>query len=246
METQSIGNAIGVPTPDENNPGNNSQQNLFAFPSGNNDNSQNGHDTSGHCQKIIHVPAHSREGKPVNAYDRICGRDHDEKEAQQKNNPYTQWNTPLNLKNGQYLSFNGKSLTLHENGEIIKEWKGVSGRPGFQHPNYQDLKNYGPLPEGNYVAKISDFQKWENLGAWQKFKSSIGGGQWRGGTAAWGEQRIWLTPANDTNLYGRNNFSIHGGLTPGSAGCIDLTKAMADFAKWFQNNGYDVIVQVKY
>ena len=85
METQSIGNTIGVPTPDENNPGNNSQQNLFAFLFGNNDNSQNGHDTSGHCQKIIHVPAHSREGKPVNAYDRICGRDHDEKEAQQEN-----------------------------------------------------------------------------------------------------------------------------------------------------------------
>ena len=85
METQSIGNAIGVPTPDENNPGNNSQQNLFAFLFGNSDNSQNGHDTSGHCQKMIHVPAHSREGKPVNAYERICGRDHDEKEAQQKN-----------------------------------------------------------------------------------------------------------------------------------------------------------------
>ena len=82
METEPIGNAIGVPTPDENNQVNNNRQNLFAFLFGNSDNSQNGHDTSGHCQKMIHVPAHSREGKPVNAYERICGRDHDEKEAQ--------------------------------------------------------------------------------------------------------------------------------------------------------------------
>ena len=85
METEPIGNAIGVPTPDENNQVNNNRQNLSAFLFGNSDNSQNGHDTSGHCQKMIHVPAHSREGKPVNAYERICGRDHDEKEAQQKN-----------------------------------------------------------------------------------------------------------------------------------------------------------------
>ncbi len=85
METEPIGNAIGVPTLDENNQVNNNRQNLFAFLFGNSDNSQNGHDTSGHCQKMIHVPAHSREGKPVNAYNRTCGRDHDEKEAQQEN-----------------------------------------------------------------------------------------------------------------------------------------------------------------
>lgn len=31
------------------------------------------HDTSGHCQQIEHVPAHTREGYPVSAYDRRCG-----------------------------------------------------------------------------------------------------------------------------------------------------------------------------
>ncbi len=45
----------------------------------------NGHDTSGHCQKIIHVPGHKRNSKRIKPYDRICGRDHDEKEAEQEN-----------------------------------------------------------------------------------------------------------------------------------------------------------------
>ena len=41
--------------------------------------------------------------------------------------------------------------------------------------------------------------------------------QWRGGTDSWGESRVWLEPAKETNLYGRSGFSIHGGAVPGSA-----------------------------
>lgn len=51
--------------------------------------SSKGHDTSGHCQKLIHVPGHMRKGKHVKPYNRICGQDHDEKEAQQKNREET-------------------------------------------------------------------------------------------------------------------------------------------------------------
>ena len=71
-------------------------------------------------------------------------------------------------------------------------------------------------------------------------------GTWSGGAAAWGEQRVWLEPSFNTNTYGRDNFSIHGGVTPGSAGCIDLTWQMPDFAKWYRNNGKDMIIHVKY
>lgn len=41
--------------------------------------------------------------------------------------------------------------------------------------------------------------------------------QWRGGTDSWGESRVWLEPAKETNLYGCSGFSIHGGAVPGSA-----------------------------
>ena len=54
--------------------------------------SSKGHDTSGHCQKLIHVPGHMRKGKHVKPYNRICGQDHDEKEAQQKNREETRLN----------------------------------------------------------------------------------------------------------------------------------------------------------
>ena len=43
------------------------------------------HDASGHCQQIVHVPAHTRQGHPVAAYDRLCGQKHTAKEAEQKN-----------------------------------------------------------------------------------------------------------------------------------------------------------------
>ena len=34
------------------------------------------HDISGHCGAIIHVDGYTRNGNEVAAYDRQCGRDH--------------------------------------------------------------------------------------------------------------------------------------------------------------------------
>ena len=63
---------------------------------------------------------------------------------------------------------------------------------------------------------------------------------------SWGISRVWLEPSNKTNTYGRDNFSIHGGWWPGSAGCIDLTGQIDKFTNWFENNGLDLILSVKY
>ncbi len=41
--------------------------------------------------------------------------------------------------------------------------------------------------------------------------------------------------AKETNTYGRDNFSIHGGTEPGSAGCIDMTGQIDKFTQWFKN-----------
>ena len=133
-----------------------------------------------------------------------------------------------------------------KNGKLEESWNAVSGRQGYQHSVYQDLKNYGPIPEGNYAARIGQLQKWSNLNLLQKSTAYIGRGEWPGGISSWGENRIWLTPSLQTNTHGRDNFSIHGGKIPGSAGCIDLTEDMEDFTRWFEKNGYDVIVHVKY
>jgi len=72
-------------------------------------------------------------------------------------------------------------------------------------------------------------------------------GTWRRGTSAWGNYRFWLTPKPDTKTFGRDNFSIHGGLLPGSAGCIDLTSEMDDFADLMRALGQDKVdVDVNY
>ena len=63
---------------------------------------------------------------------------------------------------------------------------------------------------------------------------------------SWGISRVWLEPSKNTNTLGRDNFSIHGGIEPGSAGCIDLTNYIDNFTNWFENNGLDLILSVKY
>ena len=146
----------------------------------------------------------------------------------------------------QTLIFNGKSLALYENGLKTKEWAGVSGRPGYQSPKSQGLKNKGPIPQGSYMARQGNYQEWHRISPSQKLKGIFGVGTWPGSIESWGSQRVWLEPGNDTDTMGRNNFSIHGGTKPGSAGCIDLTNQMGIFAFWFLNNGKDMIVHVKY
>lgn len=67
------------------------------------------------------------------------------------------------------------------------------------------------------------------------------------GNAGLGQFRFWLRPKADTQTFGRGNFAIHGGMSPGSAGCIDLTSEMDDFADLMQALGQDEMdVQVDY
>lgn len=42
--------------------------------------------------------------------------------------------------------------------------------------------------------------------------------------------RVWLEPSKETNTYGRDKFSIHGGWVAGSAGCINLIASIHCFA----------------
>ncbi len=49
---------------------------------------------------------------------------------------------------------------------------------------------------------------------------------------------------NSTEFAKANEYL--GKLFPGSAGCIDLTSGMDDFAKWFKTNGKDLIIKVEY
>ena len=147
---------------------------------------------------------------------------------------------PVNTKPGQYAVFDGKTLVVYDAGEKVAEFAGVSGKPGYQSPQYQNKKDTGPIPAGTYVARKKDFQNRDDYGPIKKYTS------WPGGERGWGKHRVWLEPSKEVDTYGRGGFSIHGGEEPGSEGCIDLTSEMPAFADWFKKNGKDLIIKVKY
>ena len=147
------------------------------------------------------------------------------------------------------LYFDGETLYWQQPGYSIS-WRAYSGvRELWEKKNFsveaQKMRDKGPLPEGVYMVPQARYQKrpeelWESTLGW------IGRGKWKWGYSAWGDHRIWLEPQSGTELYGRSNFSIHGGTSPGSAGCIDLVEGMPEFVARFHAYGKDIILNVDY
>ncbi len=61
----------------------------------------------------------------------------------------------------------------------------------------------------------------------------------------WGEYRVPAHPNEGTNTLGRSGFFIHGGKTPGSAGCIDVGDADKEFFPRLKNAKGPVPLEVK-
>ncbi len=103
------------------------------------------------------------------------------------------------------LRFDGYTLIHFDNsGNVLGSYPGTSGRPGITDPA---LRNQGPIPPGDYI-----------LNPWE----ITAGGLLRNLFGDWGKYRAPLHPQPCTDTQGRNNFFLHGGKTPGSAGCIDI------------------------
>lgn len=115
------------------------------------------------------------------------------------------------LFDGVYLyALGGHSIS----GRILPA---VSGKPDangkFDYSVARQKVPYqGPIPAGEYWVQPS--QMWEN--SW--LKNII-----RTPRSAWGNFRLTIHPYPNTETYGRGGFFIHGGVSAGSAGCIDLT-----------------------
>ncbi len=155
-----------------------------------------------------------------------------------------------------YLKFNGKELSWNEENKPIRSWRGMSGQPDYQCKKYIPESYKGPLPEGKWLVKQSQYQKYDDLSFGEKIANHTSfisekvrnkpSGKWKGGTAAWGKHRIWLEPADGTDNKNRTNLSIHGGESLGSGGCVDLADKMEDFIEYFKKYGSDMILDVKY
>jgi RHS repeat-associated protein len=169
----------------------------------------------------------------------------------------------------EYLLFDGEKLHYfqqqeNKNGDITGltaySYDAVSGRAqedgtfSYTEEN-QTQKNTGPIPSGLYSINPQEIQKWNDLSMANKLVSTLGiRGSFQGGTYAWGDERVWINPQSVkvTNpITGedvqRDNFSIHGGAAPGSAGCIDLHRnAPAFFKRLSQSNSSYIRLNVLY
>ncbi len=149
----------------------------------------------------------------------------------------------------QSLQFDGKRLRWIDCvGSNKACWPAVSGRPDYQGKKCQQLHDYGPLPEGNWLVKQMEYQKIALKDAVVGMTGVLGikRGGWPGGVMAWGAHRVWLHPKEGTNTFGRKGFSIHGGWQAGSAGCIDMTSCIGEFISMFLEYGKDMELYVEY
>jgi hypothetical protein len=132
--------------------------------------------------------------------------------------------------------FNGEMLTVE--GSEAAQFPAVSGQPDkdghFDYsPERQRLESVGPIPEGTYWLDPTELKDlWYYVGS---------------AAAAWGSHRITIHPFNSTRTFGRGGFFIHGGASPGSAGCVDLTGNMGKLAEIIQKlKGFKIKLVVKY
>lgn len=106
-----------------------------------------------------------------------------------------------------------------------------------------DIGRIVALPEGTYDIKQGRYQ---SMSGWDRWRPR----RWPGGARSWGTERVWADPTKTTVesglTFGRKDMAIHGGEIPGSAGCIDLTQQMVDFAKKFRHMGVDLKLYVDY
>lgn len=107
-----------------------------------------------------------------------------------------------------------------------RSYHAVSGRRLPQGFDYsiarQRLSGHGPMPEGRYWIRPSQL--------WTRHFYHI-----YEPASVWGHHRLTIHSFPGTNTYGRGGFFIHGGSTPGSAGCIDLWNQMETFVSEMQS-----------
>lgn len=136
-----------------------------------------------------------------------------------------------------------------QNGQLQNNLNGQSGDDYHQSSVHQNVANHVPIPEETYLA---DQNQRQNIGL---LDAVLGGitkvfnlpyGTWKGSIPAWGTKKVWLRPDANTNTYGRSGFSIHGGLSKGSAGCIDIPWQTGKLSNYLDNCQDSVPVYVKY
>jgi len=163
-----------------------------------------------------------------------------------------------------YMTFDGQDVKLYKHGQndgtrlqkgqLQNKLSGQSGGDDYQSRVHQNVPDKGPIPEGTYYADQDQRQNitaldavvGTGIGIANKLGANIHRGAWNGGPVSWGTKRVWLRPDENTNTYGRSGFSIHGGLTKGSAGCIDIPWQTGKLSNYLDDCQDSVPVYIKY
>ena len=130
------------------------------------------HDAFGHCQQVVHVPAHLRKGHPVGAYDRLCGQKHTAKEAAEKNQEEAE-----EKENKNQTSENNPSENAREKyNELIKEyWPHLKENEGMKEFAYLDTNGKITTGMGLYIPDEKSFTSlpWQYQGKEATFEQKV-------------------------------------------------------------------------
>ena len=131
------------------------------------------------------------------------------------------------------IKFDGSTATLYDDdGKKLGEYPATSGRDGVTD---QKSSWKGPIPEGDYTLDPKEISEASGFRGW--LRNLLGD---------WGTYRAPLHPIDSTQTYGRSGFFIHGGSTPGSAGCIDVGRCDLELFPQIKDIGHNVDVHVEY
>ena len=125
------------------------------------------HDASGHCQQVVHVPVHSRQGHPVAAYDRLCGQKHTAKEAAEKNQEEAK-------ENKEQKTSNQKMTEKYVN--LINEyWPHLAEYEGYERHAYLDTEGNITTGIGLYIPDEKSFISlpWQYQGKEATFEQKV-------------------------------------------------------------------------
>ncbi len=129
----------------------------------------------------------------------------------------------------------------------------------LNNPKYVGIKNKGPIPEGTYTFKPKSIQDFTIKDQGKLMKDMLSGkkntktSQGNVKTGDWGQGRVHLIPVSRTIKKGpcgdaknRNAFFLHGGVLPGSAGCIDVGSFFGMLSKFLSTHKKTIKLEVAY
>lgn len=129
------------------------------------------------------------------------------------------------------------------------------------NPRYVAVEDHGAIPEGTYRFRAAQVQQFTENEQTELIDAAVRGtGNIRVGTPRtrvhtgdWGRGRVPLHPASVepgpapcTGTRARSGFYLHGGIIPGSAGCIDIGSRMDDLAALIAGNPHRITLRVDY